>query len=150
MTIEKNLNYYFFDKDLLKRGLTTAGYAVEQQNNHNSYCADQEPYIVLGDRLIQTIVIELLIRYGYTSSSEITHWLQALMTQENLSRISRKLEIDIFIKLSTVEKQQKFYEKPEVLAATLQAVVAAIYWDGGFRAAAEAVKQLFQDAFSGE
>ena len=150
MTIEKNLNYFFFDKDLLKRGLTTAEYAIEQQNNNNQSCADQDAYVVLGDRLIQTIVIELLIRYGYTSSSEITHWLQALVTQENLARISRSLEIDIFIKLSTLEKQQNFYEKPEILAATLQAVVAAIYWDGGFRAAAEVVKQLFQDAFSNE
>ena len=150
MTIEKNLNYFFFDKDLLKRALTTAEYAIEQKNNSNQSCADQDAYVVLGDRLIQTVVIELLIRYGYTSSSEITHWLQTLVTQENLARISRSLEIDIFIKLSTVEKQQKFYEKPEILAATLQAVAAAIYWDGGFRAAAEVVKQLFQDAFSNE
>ncbi|HEY9697925.1 MAG TPA: ribonuclease III domain-containing protein [Trichocoleus sp.] len=149
MTIEKNLGYFFFDKDLLKRALTTTEYAVEQQNN-GQFCEDQDVYIGLGDRLIQTVVTELLIRYGYTSSSEITHWLHELVTLENLAQISRTQEIDIFIKLSTSEKQQKFYDKPEVLAATLQAIVGAIYFDGGFRAAAEVIKLLFQSAFSNE
>ena len=143
--LEQNLGYFFFNKDILRRSLTTKAYALEQQFQ-NQYCEDQEAYAVVGERLLQTVVSERLIRYGYTTAQDIVHWTNQLIAADSLAQISQSLGVDVFMKLSQEEKQNG-YSNTNLMARTLQAIVGGIYFDGGFRAASEVIHCLFKNSF---
>jgi ribonuclease-3 len=143
MAIEQNLGYFFFNKEILNQALMTPAYANEQQLSGN-----QESYRVLGDRLIQMVVVELLIRYGYSSSAEIEYWMHQLVNPASLSEIALFLQLDRFLRLSSDEQASDTLPDSPMLSAALQAAIGGVYFDGGFRSASEVVKRLFEGAFS--
>jgi ribonuclease-3 len=146
MVLEEKLGYFFFDKRILARSLTRKAYALEQRQK-NIECEDQEVYRTLGDAVLKTVLTELLIRSGCTTRQEITTKKIELEREENLARLSASLGIGYVLKLGIGEKQQRADEQPYVLAETLEAVIGGIYFDGGFSAARETIRRLFQDVF---
>lgn len=140
MAIEQNLGYFFFDKEILKQALTPP-LTIEQEAGNG-----QSGYQILGNHLIQMVVTELLIRYGYSDAAEIQYCLSQLVNPDTLSAIARSLQIDRFLRLSPDEQTNS--QPDALLAATLQAAIGGVYFDGGFRAAAEVVKRLFGEAFT--
>lgn len=149
MTLEEKLGYFFFDKRILARALTRKAYALEQKQK-NQPCEDQEVYRTLGDAVLKTVLTEFLIRSGCTTRQEITVKKIELEREENLARISLNLGIGYVLKLGVGEKQQRAYEQPYVLAETLEAVIGGIYFDGGYSAARQTIRRLFQDVFPGD
>lgn len=147
MTLEEKLGYFFFDKRLLTRALTSKAYALEQAQK-GQMCEDQQAFCVLGDAVLKTVLTELLIRSGFQTKGEITEQKKALECEANLAKISEEIGIGYVMKLGEGEKKQKAYEQPRVLAETFEAVIGAIYFDGGYRATREAILRLFQDAFT--
>ena len=63
MTIEDRLGYSFTDKELLDRALTRKAYANEQKQQ-NQECEDQEIFRTLGDAVLKTVLVDLLIKNG--------------------------------------------------------------------------------------
>lgn len=143
MTIEDTLGYTFSNKNLLARALTRKAYANEQKPQ-NKECEDQEIFRTLGDAVLKTVLVDLLIASGCKTREEITNRKMELESEEGLAKISRELGIGHFIKLGIGEKKQKANEKQYVLAETLEALVGAIYLDGGFEASREAVVKWFK------
>jgi len=146
MNLEENLGYFFFDKQLLKRALTTQAVALEQATE-DAHPPDQEADCLLGQAIFQTVVTELLIRTGYRRREDILHWAIAVLEQSNLARISQAMGIGFVVRLSSEEQQQQAYDHPEVLANTLQAVIGGIYFDGGYSAARATVQRLLAESF---
>jgi len=138
MSLEEKLGYFFFDKRILARSLTRKAYAMEQPQP----CADQEAYSLLGSALIDTVLTEWLIRSGCDSQPEIVFRKIELKQVENLARIGHELEMEYLIKRGTVEKQQNDYE--HLLAETVEAAIAGIYFDGGYSAARQTIQRLFK------
>jgi ribonuclease-3 len=149
MNLEEKLGYFFFDKRLLKRALTRPAFALEQQQPGQA-CEDQEPYVVLGDAVLSTVLTELLIRAGYTTQNDLIAKKAELESQTNLASISEAIGVSYVLKLGSDEKQQRAYEQPAVLAEGLQALMGGVYLDGGFRAARECIYRLFQESFPPE
>jgi ribonuclease III len=146
MSIEKQIGYFFFNKTLFQRSLIHRSYVLEQQGQ-DQILEDQEAYQVLGQNVLETVITELLIRAGYATESEISVNRTVFLTEENLARISADLGVDFFVKLSADEKSHKANEQADILAGTLKAIVGGVYFDGGFSAAREVVRKLFQDVF---
>ncbi len=146
MTLEEKLGYFFFDKRLLTRALTTKAHALEQFQK-GQVCEDQQAFCVLGDAVLKAILTELLIRAGYQTKGEITEKKKALECEANLARISEAIGVGFVIRLGEGEKKQRAYEQPRVLAETFEAVIGGIYFDGGYRAARETIIRLFGDTF---
>ncbi len=143
MTVEDALGYIFSNKSLLNRALTRKAYANEQKQQ-NKDCEDQEIFRTLGDAVLKTVLVDLLIASGCKTREEITNRKMELESEEGLARISRELGIAPFIKLGLGEKKQKANEKQYVLAETLEALVGAIYLDGGFAASLETIIKWFK------
>lgn len=143
MTIEEKLGYFFFDKQLLKRALTSRKYALEQGQPGD----DQEAYSLLGEAVLDTVLTELLIRAGHSTQQAIVTQKLTLKQIENLARISQEVGVGFMVKLSQDEKQRQAYNDPLVLTETLEAVLGAVYFDGGYGAARRAVCHLFPDVF---
>lgn len=131
MKIEANLGYAFTTKKLLERALTRRAYALELKQQ-NQECEDQEIYRVLGDAVLKVVLVDLLIQSGSKTREEITTKKQKLEREEALAEIARQLSIGQFIKLGIGEKKQQANEEPKVLAETLEALIGAIYCDGGY------------------
>lgn len=143
MTIEKKLGYIFSDRYLLDRALTRKAYALEQKQQ-NIDCKDQEIYRTLGDAVLKTVLIDLLIERGVNSRGEITDRKKSLEREEELANVSRRLGIGYYLKLGKGEIKQRAEEEPYVLAETFEAVIGAIYLDGGFKACRETIEKLFE------
>jgi ribonuclease III len=149
MSLEQNLGYFFFDKRLLNRALTRKAYALEQKQQ-NQIHEDQEIYRTLGDSVLKTVLTEFLVRSGCNSRQEITTKRIELEREENLAQLGKSLEIGLFIKLGIGEKKMRAHEQPYVLAETLEAIIGAVYLDGGFSNARGVIKKLFQSDFPDE
>lgn len=143
MSLEEKLGYSFRDKSLLTRALTRKAYANEQRQK-NKEVEDQEILRTLGDAVLKTVLVEMLIKNGSKTREEITNRKMELESVEGLARISREIGIGEFILLGAGEKKQKANEKQYVLAETLEAMIGAIYLDGGFEASKEAITGWFK------
>ncbi len=140
---EESLGYFFKDKALLERALTRKAYANEQKQQ-NIDCKDQEIFRTLGDAVLKTVLVDLLItRNRCTTRDEITTKKKKLEREEGLATLSRELGTGEFIRFGKGERKQKAYDEPYILAETLEAVIGAIYFDGGFDTAKEVVSRLF-------
>lgn len=120
MTIEDKLGYTFSNKKLLNRALTRKAYANEQKQL-NKDIEDQEIFRTLGDAVLKTVLVDLLIASGCKTREEITNRKMELESEEGLAKISRELGIAPFIKMGIGETKQKANEKQSVLAETLEA-----------------------------
>lgn len=147
MTIEKNLGYSFSDKNLLNRALTRKAYALEQKQR-NQDCEDQEVFRTLGDAVLKAVLVDLLIKSGWKTRDDITREKKGLEREEKLVEISQDLRIGPFIKLGVGEEKQKANEEPKVLAETLEALIGAIYLDGGYSASKEVITKWFKSFFT--
>jgi len=142
MTIEEKIGYSFSDKTILNRALTRKAYALEQrQRNHT--CEDQEIFRTLGDAVLKAVLVDLLIQSGCKTRDEITRKKIELEREESLAKIGRELGIGESIMLGVGEKKQRANEEPYVLAETFEAVIGAIYLDGGYDTAKKSITSAF-------
>ncbi len=146
MTIEKRLGYSFKDKELLNRAMTRKAYANEQKQQDRQ-CEDQEIFRTLGDAVLKTVLVDLLIKDGCKTREDITTRKMELESQEGLAKISRELGLGPFIKLGLGEKKQNAGEKQYVLSETLEAIIGAIYLDGGFESSKRVIAEWFKPDF---
>lgn len=143
MTLEENLGYKFKNKSLLDRALTRKAYALEQ-HQQNKECEDQEIYRTLGDAVLKAVLIDLLIKSGCSTRGEITSRKKSLEREEGLAEISKRLGVGSFLKMGKGEEKQKAQEEPYVLAETFEAIIGAVYLDGGFGATKRTIEKLFE------
>ena len=140
--LEALLGYRFYDPSILERALTRKAYANEQRQKNREH-PDQEIYRTLGDSVLKLVFTDLLIRNGASSRDEITQKKKELEREENLARAGRELKIGGYIRLGAGERKQGAEREPYVLAETLEAIIGAIFLDGGYEAAEQCVKQWF-------
>jgi ribonuclease III len=146
MIIEDNLGYVFKDKSKLERALTRKTFALEQKQQ-NKDCLDQEIFRTLGDAILKAVLVDLLItRAGCKTRDEITTRKKKLEREEGLAKISSELGLGTSIRMGKGEIKQRADEEPYVLAETLEAVIGAIYLDGGFDASKAVIMRLFDPA----
>ncbi len=148
MNIEESLGYPFKDQSLLIRALTRKAYANEQKQQ-NKECEDQEIFRTLGDAVLKTVLVDLLIKIGCRTREEITNRKMELESEEGLAKISRELGVGGLLRLGQGEIRQKANEKQYVLAETLEAIFGAIYLDGGFEASKDVIARLFSPYLTG-
>ncbi len=147
MTIEKNIGYSFGDKNLLNRALIRKAYALEQKQRDIN-CEDQEIFRTLGDAVLKAALVDLLIKSGCKTRDEITTQKKGLEREETLAKVGQNLSIGSFIKLGAGERKQMANEEPNVLAETLEALIGAIYLDGGYDASKEVITKWFKGSFA--
>ncbi len=141
-TTEEKLGYRFSDSSLLTRALTRKAYANEQRQR-NVPCEDQEVYCTLGDAVLKTVLIDLLIQSGADTPDIVTQRKKELEREENLAAIGKKIGISSSIRLGKGEIRQKAGEQPYVLAETMEAIIGAIFLDGGYSSAETCIRDWF-------
>lgn len=135
-TLEEQLGYRFSDPALLTRALTHRSFSAE----HN------ERLEFLGDSVLGLVVADLLFRkLGHGAEGDLSRLRSQLVREESLHGLASGLGIPQLLRLGEGEAHAGGRERPSILADALEAVLGAVYLDGGFAAAAQVVKRLYRD-----
>ena len=139
--IEKYLQYEFSNNELLHEALRHSSYVNElaQQN-----LQDNERLEFLGDAVLNLIVGHILMRrYPDVKEGELSRRRANLVNESQLAKMARSFELGKYIQLGKGEIQTHGREKNSILADTFEALVAAVYLDGGFDAAFRFIETNF-------
>lgn len=129
---EQNLKYHFNNIDLLEEALRHSSFVNEQPE---SGMRDNERLEFLGDAVLNLIVGHLLMdRYPDLKEGDLSRTRAALVNETQLAEIARKIGLGSFVRLGKGERQTDGMGKNSILANTFEAVIAAIYLDGGMDA----------------
>ncbi len=125
-------SYRFVNAAFLNEALTHKSYVNEQRasgQNHN------ERLEFLGDAVLSLIVSDYLAsRYPELSEGALSQLKAILVSEAPLAKAARRLDLGARLRLGRGEERSKGREKPSLLADALEAVIAAVYLDGGLEA----------------
>ncbi len=131
-SLEKRLDYKFNNIKLLKNALVHSSYANEKRGNTHS----NERLEFLGDSVLSVIVAEHIFnKYPNMPEGELTKLRASLVCEKSLCALSRELCIGEHLLLGKGEDKNGGRERDSILADAFEAVLAAIYIDGGITAA---------------
>ncbi len=131
-SLEKRLNYKFKNIDLLKNALVHSSYANEVRGSVHS----NERLEFLGDSVLSIIVSEHLYnKFPNMPEGELTRMRASLVCEKSLCEFSRELGIGKYLNLGKGEDKNGGRERDSILADAFEAVLAAVYLDGGMDAA---------------
>jgi len=135
--LESRLGYKFEDADILIRAMTHSSYGDGKRKT-----PDNERLEFLGDRVLGLLTAEAL--YGHSTESEgtLARRLNALVRKETCAKVARQVGLGDALLISTAEDRQGGREKTSILGDACEALIAAIYIDGGYGAA-----KTFYDVF---
>src|SRR5438105_4206373 len=136
-SLEAALGYSFRNRDFLIRALTHSSSARESQPvEADAQPADNERMEFLGDSLLGFLVSELLFaRFGTYSEGRLTERKAHLVSAVHLVSVARKLDLGQYLLLGRSEEMTGGRSKPTLLENCLEAVIAAMYLDGGIEVA---------------
>lgn len=130
--LEKNIGYTFHDIGLLKNALTHSSYANESKKSSGS----NERLEFLGDSVLGYVVADYLFRNcPHLPEGDLTKTRAALVCEKACCGFSRQLEVGKYLLLSHGEQNSGGNARPSILADAFEAIIAAIYLDGGMEEA---------------
>ncbi len=140
--LEKTLEYEFKDKDLLKLALTHSSYA----NEHNIECNERLEF--LGDAVLELAMSRKLYDTIDLDEGVLTKMRAKAVCEGALDLYASKINLADYLYLGKGEEATGGRTRPAIIADALEAVLGAVYLDGGFEAAREIVKRFFEPYFN--
>ena len=128
--LEEQLEYTFKNKELLKTALTHTSYAYEKNVQSN------EKLEFLGDSILEFVSsVYLYSNYSNLKEGEMTKVRAQVVCEESLYKIAKSHDFSDFLRLGKSEKMSGGKIKTAILADSVEAVIAAMYLDGGLEPA---------------
>ena len=125
---QKNLEYNFKNRDLLKIALTHRSYSCEYGLK---YCNERMEF--LGDSILSAVVCKYLYKkYSKNNEGKLSQVKAQIVSSKNLSRWAKKIKLDKFILISKNEEQNLARKRESLLCDSFEAVIGAIYLDSNF------------------
>ena len=128
--LEENIGYHFKNKELLKNALTHTSYAYEH------HVASNEKLEFLGDSILEFVSSEFMYnKYTNLKEGEMTKVRATVVCEESLYKIAKLHNFSDFLLLGKSEVMTGGNKRPAILADSVEAVIAAIFIDGGLEEA---------------
>jgi ribonuclease-3 len=138
---ERRIGYRFADPALLCGALTHSS-ASDGKNNHQF---DRMEY--LGDAVLELVVSHFLYdTFPAFTEGELTKVRTGIVTEQSLYRAAKHLGLDSQIRLGRGEENTGGREKPSILSDAVEALIGAIYLDGGLDAAREFILRILHES----
>lgn len=140
--LQQTLGYRFRDANLLGEALRHSSYVNEQLDPD---LRDNERMEFLGDAVLNLVVGHLLMKaFPDLHEGELSRTRANLVNETQLARIARSFDLGSYLLLGKGEIQSNGWDKNSLLANALEALIAAVYLDGGFASAADLIEQHFK------
>jgi ribonuclease-3 len=138
--LQQNLGYRFTDCSLLHQALTHPSFHNEQGTGGGDY----QRLEFLGDAILGMLLAEsLYARFPEADEGELSRFRARLAEQGSLASVARGRGIGAFILVGRGEEQTEGRDKDSILCDVFEAIIAAVYLDGGLEAARRLVLALF-------
>lgn len=124
--LEERIGYRFKNRDLAIRAMTHSSCGDGQQD-----IPDNERLEFLGDRVLGLMTAEALYAYSKEAEGTLARRLNALVRKETCARVASRLGVGLAVMISPAEDRQGGREKTSILGDAMEALIAAIYLDGG-------------------
>jgi len=137
--LEERMNYPFTDKDLLRRALTHPSYGQEDRKSEHNQRLE-----FLGDAVLGLVVAErLFAELPQEREGALTRFRSMLVKGNQLCQLARELELGSYLRLGDAEEAQGGRDRDSILEDAFEAVVGAIYLDGGLEATRQFARGIY-------
>jgi ribonuclease-3 len=152
--IEAGIGYVFSNQEILWEALTHRS-ALVGVPGITADILDMKPWNerleFLGDSVLGLVVSEsLLMSLDGLSEGEMSRVRAAIVCEENLARIARRIHLGNILVLGGSELATNGQDKPSILADALEALIGAVYKDGGWEAARRVTQGLLAVELTGD
>lgn len=138
--LEKNIGYTFKNKQLLKTALTHTSYAYEHGVQSN------EKLEFLGDSILEFVSSEYMYnKYTNLKEGEMTKVRATVVCEKSLYKIATLHNFSDFLYLGKSEKMSGGNKRPAILADSVEAVIAAMFIDGGLEPSKKFIVENLKD-----
>lgn len=135
------IHHRFAQVKLLETALTHSSFANEQEVNE-----DNERLEFLGDAVLELCISEEgFKRFPSAAEGQLTRIRSQLVKEHSLAAIARSIKLDKYIRLGRGEELQGGRERDALLADAFEAVLGAVFLDGGFEAARNTILLIFDE-----
>ena len=134
-SFEEVLGYKFKDIELLKQALSHSSYANERKRPNDS----NERLEFLGDSVLSIVVSDFLYKNLNVAEGELTKMRASLVCEKSLHIFAQQIGLGDYLLLGKGEENTGGRQRPSILADAFEAVIAAIYLDGGLKAVSKYV-----------
>ncbi|HJB56236.1 MAG TPA: ribonuclease III [Candidatus Flavonifractor intestinipullorum] len=142
--LEETLGYTFRDPALLDNALTHSSYANE---NRSKGSQSNERLEFLGDSVLGMVTADYLYRtHPDLPEGDLTRTRAALVCEESLVEVARAWDLGKYLKLGRGESAGGGRSRPSIQADAVEAVLAAVYLDGGIGSARKIIQRYILDA----
>lgn len=141
--VEGNLGYFFADFGLLQVALTHPSLVAESKE----HSTDNQRLEFLGDAVLQLSLTEALyLQFPEKGEGVLTKWRARLVSKPALTAFGRALELGPAMLIGKGEEANGGRDRPSTLSDCVEAVLGAVYLDGGYEAARAVVLRITEDA----
>ncbi len=130
---EEIIGYTFKNKQLIQQALSHSSYSNERKKPNGS----NERLEFLGDSVLSIVVSDFLYKNLNVAEGQLTKIRASLVCEKSLHVFAKKISLGDFLLLGKGEENTGGRQRPSILADAFEAVIAAIYLDGGMGAAAK-------------
>ncbi|WP_343248712.1 ribonuclease III [Diplocloster hominis] len=152
--LEERIGYHFQDALLLRQAMTHSSYSNEHRLNR---LTNNERLEFLGDAVLEIITSEFLYRkFDTLPEGDLTKMRASIVCEQTLAFCTREIELGKYLLLGKGEDMTGGRERSSIVSDAMEALIGAIYLDGGFANAKEFIhrfivtdiehKQLFFDS----
>ncbi len=146
--LQEQLGYNFGDRAVLLQSLTHKSYGHEYFQDKAIALRDNERLEFLGDAILDVIVSDILLEsFPNANEGHLSKMRAAVVNEKTLAQIAKLLQLQNCVRLGKGESQTGGNEKPSILSSTFEALIAAVYLDGGFHAVYPVVRHIFAPLF---
>ena len=127
---EEKIGYSFSEKKLLESAFTHRSFINEKEGRGKEH---NERLEFLGDAVLELIITDFLFnKFPKEPEGVMTSYRAAMVNTDSLSAAAQRIEAEKYLMLSRGEKLEKNKGRDHILANTFEAVMGALYLDGGF------------------
>ena len=138
--LEKAIGYEFRRQGLLRQALTHSSYANEKHLKKHS---DNERLEFLGDAVLEVVSSEYLyLNYPNLSEGDLTKLRASIVCEPTLALCTREMDLGKYLFLGKGEDRTGGRERSSILSDALEAVIGALYVDGGFEEAKKFIRHF--------
>jgi ribonuclease-3 len=138
--LQKRISYHFKDPQLLATSLTHRSYINQNERERE----DNERLEFLGDSVIELVVSHILmIRFPHLKEGGLSKMRAVLVKEDTLASLARLVKLGASLMLGRGEEETGGREKDSILAGGIEALMAAVYLDGGYEEAFRVIERLY-------
>ena len=138
---EKIIGYTFKNKELIDQALSHSSYANEKKRAGGS----NERLEFLGDSVLSIVVSDYLYKNLNVAEGDLTKLRASLVCEKSLFVFAQQIHLGEYILLGKGEENTGGRQRPSILADAFEAVIAAIYLDGGMEAASRHILRFMPE-----